>query len=109
MKKQESLTKQSLFLVIGRSVAHLLQLFLPIILVRIFTKEEYGLYRQLFLIYYTFISIGQMGMDQSLFYFFPRHPEKRESLLVQTFLFSAVSLAAGTLRRPASHVYQYTR
>jgi O-antigen/teichoic acid export membrane protein len=82
-----SLTKQSLFLVVGRSIGYLLHLGLPIVLVRIFTKDDYGMYRQLFLIFATLFAIGQMGVSQSLYYFLPREPDKKDGLMAQTFAF----------------------
>ncbi|HBN25998.1 MAG TPA: hypothetical protein DD405_00815 [Desulfobacteraceae bacterium] len=87
MAIKNSLTEQSLFIVIGRSIAYLISILLPIILVRIFTQEEYGLYKQIFLIFSTLLPFGQMGVAQSLYYFLPRHPEKKNILMTQTFIF----------------------
>ena len=91
MKNKTSLTKQSFFLVIGRSIAYLISILLPIILVRIFTKSEYGLYRQIFLIFNTLLPFGQMGVAQSLYYFLPRNPEKKNILMMQTFIFVLIT------------------
>lgn len=87
MANRKSLTEQSFFLIIGRCAAYVISIVLPIILVRIFTKEEYGLYAQIFLIFNTLFSIGQMGVSQSLYYFLPRCPEKKHALMTQTFIF----------------------
>ena len=49
----------------------LVKFFVPILLVRIFTKEDYGLYRQLNLISLTFPVFISLGIHTS-FYFFIR-------------------------------------
>jgi O-antigen/teichoic acid export membrane protein len=62
----------ALVLIIGRGVAFLATFMAPLILVRVFDQAEFGTYRQLFLVYATLYSIGQLGMAESLFYFLPR-------------------------------------
>ena len=109
--KKDSLTKQSLLLVCGRSLAYALNLALPILLVRIFSKDDYGMYRQLFLVFSTLLSIGQMGVSQSIYYFLPREPDKKDSLMIQTFAFvigtGALSMAGLILfRQPIADAMQ---
>ena len=87
----DSLTKQSLFLTAGRSVAYGMNMVVPVLLVRIFDQSEYGLYKQLFLIFSTLFSVGQLGMSQSLYYFLPRHPEDRNRIMTQTFFFVLIT------------------
>jgi O-antigen/teichoic acid export membrane protein len=68
--------KPALVLMAGRSVAFLGTFVLPLALVRIFDQAAFGTYKQLFLIYATFYSIGQLGMAESLYYFVPRAPRR---------------------------------
>jgi O-antigen/teichoic acid export membrane protein len=82
---KKSLSNQAFFLIVGRIVAYSCTFFVPIALVRIYAKADYGLYQQLLLLYTTFHSILQMGMSSSLLYFYPRDPEKHRELLSQTF------------------------
>lgn len=91
MSNKQSLTQQSFFLIIGRTLAYLLNMGLPICLVRIFTQSEYGLYKQLFLLFNTLLPLGQLGIAQSLYYFLPRYPEKKNALMTQTFIFILVT------------------
>ena len=84
--KQDSLTKQSLLLSAGRTIAFGLNIFVPVLLVRIFGKSEYGLYKQLLLIFSTLFSIGELGISQSLYYFLPRCPDQRARIMTQTFV-----------------------
>jgi len=51
MQKKGTLTKQSMYLIFGRTVTLFLNMVNPIILVRFFSKDEYGLYSQLMLIF----------------------------------------------------------
>ena len=91
MPNKQSLTKQSFFLVAGRGAAYLVSILLPLILVRIFSKAEYGLYTQIFLIFNTLFLLGQMGVAQGIYYFLPRHPEKKNALMMQTFIFVIIT------------------
>jgi len=86
MRKKKSLSEQSLYLALGRSLTLFLNMLNPIILVRVFSKEEYGLYGQLMLIFTTLLPLGQMGLTQGLFYFLPREPDRKDSVLLQTLL-----------------------
>jgi len=87
MVPRASLTKQSMVLVSGRLIAFAVSMVLPIILVRMLTREEYGLYREIFLIHITLMPIVQQGIEQGLFYFIPREPAKKRQIILHTFLF----------------------
>lgn len=90
MSSRKSLTEQAMYLIAGRCFAQVLTLLHPIILVRMFTIDEYGLYRQLLLIYATLLPFGQMGVTQGLYYFLPREPEKRDAVIIQTLVFVVI-------------------
>ncbi len=66
----------ALQLMAGRLVGFAATFFVPVVLARVFEPAEFGTYKQLFLIYTTLFSLGQMGMAESLFYFLPLEPEK---------------------------------
>jgi len=84
--KSDSLTKQASFLMAGRLLAMPLNFLVPIILVRVFTIEEFGIYKQLFMIFYMILPVVDMGISQSLFYFLPKYSKNRDYILSQTFL-----------------------
>jgi O-antigen/teichoic acid export membrane protein len=90
MSRKASLTEQSIFLITGQVLAFLLSIAVPMVLVRVFSREKYGLYQQLFLIFTTVLPIGQLGVTQGLYYFLPREPDKRDSLMMQTLAFVMV-------------------
>lgn len=66
----------ALQLMAGRLVGFAATFFVPVVLARVFEPAQFGTYKQLFLIYTTLFSLGQMGMAESLFYFLPLEPEK---------------------------------
>jgi O-antigen/teichoic acid export membrane protein len=67
----ESVFKPTLVLMCGRTLAFGSAFLIPIVLARIFTPEQFGTYKQVFLIYATFYGVVQLGMAESLYYFMP--------------------------------------
>jgi len=90
---EHSLTKQMMLLLVGRAAAFCFSFATPLILVRIFSTETFGLYKQLLLIQGTLTPTLAMGFAASLYYFLPRHPEERAMYVSQTL---ALLLALGT-------------
>ena len=68
--------KPTLVLMCGRMMSFGATFVIPVVLARMFTQDEFGTYKQLFLIYMTLYAITQCGMAESLFYFLPRSPQK---------------------------------
>jgi O-antigen/teichoic acid export membrane protein len=89
---RKSLTSDSLMLMIGRGLGFIISLVVPFFLVRIFSVQEYGEYRQFFLIASMASTILPLGMTQSLYYFFPHYPEKKGVYLSRTIF---VTMLAG--------------
>jgi O-antigen/teichoic acid export membrane protein len=73
-------------LVIGRLVSAALTFGLPLVLARLLTPDEFGTYKQFFLIASTLQLTGQLGLTQSLLYFMPRGGKERGAYISQTFL-----------------------
>ncbi len=84
MKKRQSLTDQALFLLGGRITSFALTFALPLVLVRIFSKYEFGLYRKFSVFFLVFFIIAQFGLTYSLPSLIPRFPEKAKSILANT-------------------------
>lgn len=91
LTKEHSLTRQMGLLMVGRGVAFILTFSIPLVLVRIFTPESFGLYKQLFLIHSTLVTILTLGFSASLFYFLPRHPQERQAYVSQTLFVLSIS------------------
>ncbi len=73
-------------LVGGRLVSAALTFALPLVLARLLSPEEFGTYKQFFLIAQTLQLTGQLGLTQSLYYFLPRGGRERGAFVAQTFL-----------------------
>ncbi|MGC4120163.1 MAG: oligosaccharide flippase family protein [Myxococcales bacterium] len=78
---------------------------LPLVLARRFSPDDYGTYKQLFLVAQTLFYVLQLGVPQTLYYFVPRTAQRRP-YVVQAMLFLAVAgvLAAGVLVWQADRV-----
>jgi len=77
-------------LVAGRLVSAALTFGLPLALARLLTPDQFGTYKQFFLIAATLQLTGQLGLTQSLYYFLPRGGKERGAYVSQTFLSLAV-------------------
>lgn len=90
MAKNQSLTRQAGFLMAGRFLAMPLAFLVPIILARKFSIEEFGYYKQLFLIFNVLLPIIDFGIINSLYYFIPRYPEEKNTIIGQTLILTSV-------------------
>lgn len=70
----------------GRVVGFVATFVIPIILVRIFDRPEFGTYKQLFLIYGTVLAFAQLGMTESLYYFIPGAAKRAADYVLNTLV-----------------------
>ena len=82
-RAEPSLAKQSTLLTMGRVLGYVVAFLIPIILVRIFTQAEFGLYKQALLVGETVLPLLGFGLNASLFYFLPRHRPHGRQYLIQ--------------------------
>tara|TARA_Y100001970_G_scaffold168897_1_gene206532 strand:+ start:8989 stop:10443 length:1455 start_codon:yes stop_codon:yes gene_type:complete len=80
-----SLTHQSLFVLIGKCLSLFFQLLTPIILVRIFNQNDYGIYRQLIMFALLLIPISRFSMDKSLYYFLKVDNKNKDQYISQAY------------------------
>lgn len=85
-----SLSRQAGVVILGRALAFGFAFAVPVVLVRIVSKEDYGIYRESLFVFSTAVPILQFGLTQSLFYFFPRREGERAALVSQTLGLLAV-------------------
>ncbi len=85
-------------LIAARIASATLSLSIPLVLARVMRIEEYGTYKQLFLVSVTASGIAPLGMTQSLYFFVPRVAERRPCF-AQTlgFLLAAGALGGGAI------------
>jgi O-antigen/teichoic acid export membrane protein len=72
--REEAASRPAFLLVAGRTVGFVVSFVIPVVLARLFSRADFGTYKQLFLIYATLYGLAQVGMAESLYYFIPRHP-----------------------------------
>ncbi len=74
--RRPSTTKPALVLTAGRTVGFVIAFAMPIILTRLFSQEQYGTYRLIFVLFGSLYGLSQMGMAESLYFFVPRRPDR---------------------------------
>ena len=91
IKLKESLSTQAILYFMGRVTALALTFLVPIVLVRIFSKHEYGQYAQFTLLVNFFFRILQFGFRLSLYYFLPEDRANQRFYVINTTIFLAIS------------------
>jgi len=90
-KNLKNLSSQASLYILGRAAALVVHFVVPIILVRIFVKSDFGQFAQLVLIHEFFFRIMQLGIRQSLFYFLPIYNESKAHYVTNTFFLLMIS------------------
>lgn len=100
-RREESLAAQLVILTIARIAGFVISFAVPLVLVRIFDKSEFGLYKQLFLISGSAVPILTLGLHASLYYFVPRDDGDGHRFIIQALgllsLTGALALAGLTV------------
>jgi O-antigen/teichoic acid export membrane protein len=96
---RRTLTWRVSWLTFAKTAGFAFSIALPLLLVRRLDREQYGLYKQAFLVVTTAMIVLPMGVPMSAFYFLPREPTRRRETVLNIVLFhSAVgALACGAL------------
>jgi O-antigen/teichoic acid export membrane protein len=96
-----SLTIRTSWLVAAKTVAFALTVAIPLLLVRRMPQHEFGLYKQVFLIVNSAVTMLPLGFGMTAFYFLPREedPRRRNQTVFNVVLFTAAvsSLFAAVL------------
>jgi O-antigen/teichoic acid export membrane protein len=85
------LSVQAFWLTFSKLISALLNIGLPILLVRLMSQTEYGVFKEAFLFTGTATSIAAMGLSMSAFYFMPRHPERGGQIALNIMLYNLVA------------------
>ncbi len=88
---------QSAYLFTAKVIGYGMRILLPMFLVRVLTKADFGAYSQFFLLEIITKTLFQFGAAQSLYYFVPRNPRNAGSYLINSIMLSFVFLAGGFL------------
>src|SRR5262245_7813844 len=82
------------WLTMANVTAFVLSILAPLLLVRLLSQNEFGVYKQVFQILMSTISVLNLQVASTAYYFMPRAPEKK---LQVTFNMLAFYGAAGAL------------
>ena len=96
-KTGHSLTVRALWLLIAKILAFALSIALPLLLVRRLSQEDFGLYKQAFLVVGTALALLPLGFQMSAYYFLPRDTERQGLIILNIMLFHLVMAALGAL------------
>jgi O-antigen/teichoic acid export membrane protein len=91
-----SLTTQAGLLAASRAAAQVLNALVGIVVVRFITQEDYGTFRQIYLLIGTLVIMTDLGLVESLYYFLPRLPQRRAAIIRRSvFVVGAAQFAVG--------------
>lgn len=96
--KETSLTARAFWLMFAKTLGFAFTFLLPPILVRELSQTDYGLFKQIFLVVNTAMTVLPLGFGMSAYYFLPREDERRRAQVVlNILLFSTAVGAVGAL------------
>lgn len=90
-KQPPGIAVQAFWLTASKFIAVLLNVALPILLVRLLTRAEYGVYKEAFLFVGTAASVATFGVGMSVFYFMPRHPERGGQIALNILVYNFIA------------------
>ena len=90
-KQPPRLAVQAFWLTASKFIAAILNIGLPILLVRLMAQTEYGIYKEAFLFVATATSVATFGVGMSAFYFMPRHPERGGQIALNILVYNFVA------------------
>jgi O-antigen/teichoic acid export membrane protein len=83
-----SLTARTSWLIVGKTLGFVFTAAIPLLLVRRMPRHEFGLYKQLFLVINSAVTMLPLGFGMSAFYFLPREAERRAHAVFNIVLFT---------------------
>src|SRR4030095_5020209 len=81
-----SLTIRTAWLMIAKTVGYAFSIALPLILVRRLDQNEFGLYKQVFLIVSSAVLVLPFGFHMSAYYYLPRERERKGQIVLNILL-----------------------
>jgi O-antigen/teichoic acid export membrane protein len=85
------LAVQAFWLTASKFIAAILNIGLPILLVRLMAQTEYGIYKEAFLFVSTATNVATFGVGMSAFYFMPRQPERGGQIALNILIYNFVA------------------
>lgn len=97
-RADDSLTLRTSWLVAGKTLAFAFTVAIPVLLVRRMPQHEFGLYKQIFLVINSAVTMLPLGFGMTAFYFLPRDAPHRPHTVFNIVTFTAgVAVMFGAL------------
>lgn len=80
----------SIYIFASKFFSYVTRLALPVLLVRILTKTDFGVYRQFFIFETAIATLFQFGINQSLYFFIPRDEKNGGAYLLNSIILNLV-------------------
>jgi O-antigen/teichoic acid export membrane protein len=74
----------------AKTVGFIFNLALPILLVRRLDQAQFGVYKQLFLVIGTSVTVLPLGFAMNAYYFLPREPQRQRETVLNILIYSMV-------------------
>ncbi|MGI9056021.1 MAG: oligosaccharide flippase family protein [Pyrinomonadaceae bacterium] len=87
-EKKASLKSQSAWLLFAKIIGFVIAFILPLLIVRVLSQEQVGVYRLSFLVIMNAAAILPVGFSMSAYYFLNREKEKRGAAIFNILLFN---------------------
>lgn len=84
-----ALSKRAAVLAVAKVAGYALTLPLPLVLVRVLGQSDFGLYKQAFQVITTMMTLLGLQVSISIYYFMPRHPDRKPHVVMNVLIFYA--------------------
>jgi O-antigen/teichoic acid export membrane protein len=84
-----SLGAQAVWLLVAKTIGFTFAVALPLVLVRRLSLEDFGLYKQVFLVVTSAVTVLPLGFGMSAFYFLPRERDRQGAIVSNIIVFHA--------------------
>ncbi|HKP10873.1 MAG TPA: oligosaccharide flippase family protein, partial [Blastocatellia bacterium] len=84
-----ALSKRAALLAVAKVAGYALTLPLPLVLVRVLSQSDFGLYKQAFQVITTLLTLLGLQVGLSIYYFIPRYPDRKPHVVMNVLIFYA--------------------
>jgi O-antigen/teichoic acid export membrane protein len=85
------LSVQAFWLTLSKFFAAIFNIATPILLVRILSLQQYGVYKQAFLVSATATNLATFGVGLSAFYYMPRMPQRGGQIALNILIYNSIA------------------
>ena len=85
-----ALSKRAALLAVAKVAGYALTLPLPLVLVRVLSQSDFGVYKQAFQLITTMLTLLGLQVSISIYYFLPRNPGRKAHVVMNVLIFYGV-------------------